>query len=70
MRMSTEHLEQLREAKRLLEHPGLAARMSNMIGSPIESAIGRLPASWQKRVGVATENALQHAMRGLLQLSF
>jgi len=66
MRMSTEHLEQLREAKRLLEHPGLAARMSNMIGSPIEAAIGRLPASWQKRVGVATENALQHAMRGAL----
>ncbi len=60
MRMSTEHLEQLREARRLLENPGLAARMSNLVGSPIESAIDRLPAAWQKRVGSATENALQH----------
>ena len=66
MRMSTEHLEQLREARRLLENPGLAARMSNLVGSPIESAIERLPAAWQKRVGSATENALQHAMRGAL----
>jgi len=66
MRMSTEHLQQLREAKRLLENPGLAARMSNLVGSPIEAAIERLPASWQKRVGNATENALQYAMRGAL----
>jgi len=66
MKMSTEHLEQLRQAKRLLEHPGLAARICNLVGAPIESAIGRLPASWQQRVGVATERALQHAMRGAL----
>lgn len=66
MRMSIEHLQQLREARRLLENPGLAARMSHLVGSPIESAIERLPASWQKRVGDATENALRQAMRGAL----
>lgn len=66
MKMSSEHLAELREAKRLLEHPGLAARISDSIGSPIESAIARLPASWQGKVGEATEQALRQAMRGAL----
>ncbi|MGF6273128.1 hypothetical protein ABIB38_001486 [Massilia sp. UYP11] len=66
MNMNAEHLAELHEAKRLLENPGLAARISNLVGSPIESAIGRLPAAWQKRVGGATEHALQYAMTGAL----
>ena len=66
MDMSAEHLAELHEAKRLLETPGLAARISNLVGSPIEAAIERLPAPWQKRVGEATEHALQYAMTGAL----
>lgn len=66
MKMSAEHLAELREAKRLLENPGLAARISNLVGSPVEAAMERLPASWQKRVGGATEHALQYAMKGAL----
>ena len=66
MTMNAEHLAELHEAKRLLENPGLAARISNLVGSPIEGAIERLPAPWQKRVGGATESALQYAMTGAL----
>ncbi len=66
MKMNAEHLAELHEAKRLLENPGLAARISNLVGSPIEAAIERLPAPWQKRVGGATEHALQYAMTGAL----
>ena len=66
MTMNAEHLAELHEAKRLLENPGLAARISNLVGSPIEAAIERLPAPWQKRVGGATESALQYALAGAL----
>jgi len=66
MKMTAEHLAELHEAKRLLENPGLAARISSLAGSPIEAAIERLPAPWRKRVGGATESALQYAMTGAL----
>ncbi|RNF30833.1 peptidase [Massilia aurea] len=66
MNMNAEHLAELHEAKRLLENPGLAARISNLVGSPIEAAIERLPAPWQKKVGGATEHALQYALTGAL----
>jgi hypothetical protein len=39
--MSPEDLAALQRAVQLLEHPGLAARLSNMVGKPIE-LIGRV----------------------------
>lgn len=36
-------LQALAEAKRLLEHPGLAARISGVIGAPIERGFAALP---------------------------
>jgi hypothetical protein len=56
--LSSEDLEDLREAKRKLEYPKLAARLTDLIGSPIEAGIRRLPADWNKRIGKATESAL------------
>ncbi len=35
MPFSDEHLAQLSEAKRLLENPGLAVKITNLVGKPI-----------------------------------
>jgi hypothetical protein len=54
-------LAELRQAKALLEHPGIAARLADMLGSPIEKGMKMLPARWQKTVHTATETALMKA---------
>jgi len=55
-------LDDLRKAKVRLEHPGLAARMANALGGPIEAGFKLLPKNWNERVATVTEAAL---MRGL-----
>jgi hypothetical protein len=52
----------LREAKRLLEHPGLTSRIADILGKPIERGFDLLPGDWQERVSKATRAAL---MKGL-----
>ena len=54
-------LDALHQAHALLEHPGLAARMTNLIGSPIEKFMDRLPAGWSAQVGQLTRLALSKA---------
>ena len=41
--MQEEDLKALRNAVEALEHPGLAARLSNLFGKPIEMIRGALP---------------------------
>jgi len=55
-------LADLRRAKALLENPGLAAKLSSMLGSPVEKGVKMLPASWQRSVHKATEAALLKAL--------
>jgi hypothetical protein len=55
---SPEDLEALREAKRKLEHPSLAARISDAVGSPIEAGLKMLPRGLNDRIGRVTESAL------------
>ena len=43
--MAPEDLAALRGAVRSLEHPGLAARLTNMVGKPVELIGNVLPAS-------------------------
>lgn len=52
----------LTEAKRLLERPGLTARISEIMGKPIERGFEFLPDDWRDRVTQATRTAL---MKGL-----
>lgn len=67
--VSDEHREELRNAKRLLEHPGLAARLTDVVGTPIERGFALLPAKWAKTVHsavrVSLERALSVAVRSL-----
>jgi hypothetical protein len=62
MKISSEDLEDLREAKSRLENPGLVARITNMIGTPIEKGFALLPAQWSDVVNHATQKALQTAL--------
>ncbi len=51
-------VEDLRMAKRVLEAEGLAVRLSEVIGNPIESMIRRLPPQARKMIDQATGKAL------------
>ena len=62
MPFSKEELEDLRQAKALLENPGLAAKLASYVGSPVEKGMKLLPAKWQQGVHSATEKALMKAL--------
>ncbi|MCQ9616019.1 EcsC family protein [Paenalcaligenes niemegkensis] len=52
----------LKLAVKLLEAPSITARLSNIIGSPIEGAVKRLPASVSKKVNGVVEAALHKSV--------
>ena len=60
--LDKQDLADLRRAKDLLENPGIAAKFSSMLGSPIEAGMKMLPKRWQKTVHTATEAALMKAL--------
>lgn len=53
--------EALRNAHSLLENPGLAARITDLIGSPIEQGLNLLPESWSEKISSVTKTALTKA---------
>jgi hypothetical protein len=60
--LSKADLEDLGRAKAMLENPGLAAKLSAMLGTPVEKGMKMLPARVQKGVHKATEMALMKAL--------
>ena len=63
----TQHdVRDLTYAKTLLEHPGLTARLANIVGVPIEKGFALLPKDWtmtvQKSVRMALFRALELAV--------
>lgn len=63
MTLSTEDREALRYARVLLEQPGLAARLTGLIGMPVDKAMDLLPERWSEAVAVATRRSLEAALR-------
>ena len=55
-------LESLKAAKNLLENPGIAAKLSAVVGSPVEKGIKMLPKRIQGSVHKATQSALMKAL--------
>jgi len=55
-------LQTLAAARRKLENPGLAVRLSNHLGSPLEKGMAKLPASWREKLGGVAHEALSRAM--------
>ena len=66
MKLSYEDQEALRYAKALLENPGLAAKITGLIGMPIEKALQLLPGKWAQVVNEATRRSLETALQAAL----
>jgi EcsC protein family len=62
MALSSADIEDLRAAKRLLETPGLAAKISNYVGAPIEKGFALLPKKWHAVVNDATRKSIETAL--------
>ena len=57
-------LERLRRARALLERPGLAAQLANVVGAPMEYVISRrLPPRVTKLIHSTTQAALERSLR-------
>ena len=62
MTLSSAEIEDLRRAKLLLENPGLAAKISNFVGAPIEKGFALLPKKWNAVVNDATRKSIETAL--------
>lgn len=67
MPFSTEEMAELAQAKATLEHPGLAVKLSSLLGKPIEKGLDLLPAAWAGQLHGATQKALEAALKLALQ---
>ncbi len=61
--ITSEHLEQLQQAKFLLENPSVAARFSDALATPIESGLKYLPSNARKLIYSASEKALSSSLQ-------
>ena len=60
--LQVKDLQDLRHAKSLLENPGLAVRLANLIGTPLEKGFKLLPQGWTDVVHKAARAALTRAL--------
>jgi len=63
--LSLQDREALRRAVRLLENPSFAARLADLIGTPLETIIGRLP----EKTSAAVQGAVMKAIRKALAVA-
>ncbi|HKP58883.1 MAG TPA: EcsC family protein [Polyangiales bacterium] len=66
MELSEDDLITLLRARRILENPGLAARLSNLIGTPIEAGIRSLPYSVQELIVSVTQRSLRAGLSAMI----
>ncbi len=62
MKITSEDLHDLRLAKQVLENPGLAVKITNVIGTPIEKGFALLPKKWSGVVSKSTKKAIGTAL--------
>lgn len=56
--MTDTDLNDLKKAKYILENPGIASKLTNLIGRPIEKGIELLPDNWNTNVSEVVNTAL------------
>lgn len=62
MTLSSSEIEDLKIARYIFEHPGLAAKISDIIGSPIEKGFASLPPRWSLMVNNAARKSITTAL--------
>jgi len=62
MEFNITDLNYLKKAKTLLENPGIAARITSLLGTPIEKGFELLPDNWNMKIGDITRAALTKAV--------
>lgn len=62
-RLSADELQELQWAHRHLEHPSFAARLSSVIGVPIERTLMLLPRTWYRAIQVGATRSIEQASR-------
>ncbi len=55
-------MEDLARAHHFLEHPSLAARITNVVGTPVEASIRLLPEAWYDRLQRLAESSVDRAL--------
>lgn len=60
--LESEEIKDLIWAHNHLEHPSFAARLSNLIGSPIEQGFKLLPKRWYQRLDAAIELSIRKSL--------
>jgi len=63
MPLEADDLDALKDAIQILENPGLAVQITNLIGKPIEYGVSMLPDAVSRRIGEATNSALRSSLR-------
>ena len=61
--MEQPHREELTKAKQILEEPAFAAKISNLIGLPLEKGIQYLPDRWAETITNVSRDALGKALK-------
>ncbi|WP_423820194.1 EcsC family protein [Salinimicrobium sp. TIG7-5_MAKvit] len=64
--LSHADIKELKEAKQILENPGLAAVIMNYFGKPLEKGFERLPEDVNSKIGKITQAALLKAAEGAI----
>lgn len=62
-----EDLAELKRAHRALEHPSLAARITSVLGIPVEQGLKLLPVAWQDRINAAAVLAVKRSLEASIR---
>lgn len=62
MTILPQDIKDLKTAKVLLENPGFAAKITNLLGTPIEKGFSLLPENWNLKISEMTQAALSRAV--------
>ncbi len=62
MQMTHEDREALKDAVRLLENPGFAAKLANYVGQPFEKIVGSLPERFSEPIQQSVTAAIKRAL--------
>ncbi len=63
MSLAPLEVEDLKAAKHILENPGLAAKISDLVGVPVEKGFAMLPDKWHLSVNEAARKTIEKALK-------